>query len=335
MIIDSFDTSKKVLIVAEIGNNHEGSPELAQKLVRLAAKAGADAVKFQTIVPERLVSVLEKERIEQLKKFQLGYSQFKRLAMTAKEEGVLFLSTPFDLESARFLNCLVPAFKIASGDNNFFPLLECVADMGKPVLLSTGLAGFEEIQRSVHFIQKRWADRGITQDLAVLHCVSSYPTEAESVNLAAIWHLRELGVTVGYSDHALGIEAAVLSVTLGARIIEKHFTIDKKYSRFRDHALSADPKDLAELVEKVRQAEIFLGRGVKFVQESERENLQKMRRSIAAGRDLEKGKRIEFSDIAWVRPGGGLAPGCEAEILGKRLKRPVRAGEMILAGDVD
>lgn len=334
MNIGTMDTNKKVVIIAEVGNNHEGSYTLAEELIGRAAEAGADAVKFQTIVPERLVSVQQTARIEQLKKFQFSYEQFAALKRVADSAGILFLSTPFDIESAFLLDTIVPAFKIASGDNTFFPLLETVATTGKPIIMSAGMTELNEIQASKEFIERVWQRNSISSELALLHCVVSYPTPPEEANLLAIRALHTLGCTVGYSDHTIGVQAAVLSVALGARIIEKHFTLDKNYSAFRDHQLSADPKDLQELVQRVREAELLLGEEIKHVQAVEAGNVGPVRRSIVAACDLPQGHVLRREDISWVRPGGGLAPGREGEILGKPLCRNVQSGEQILASDV-
>jgi sialic acid synthase SpsE len=333
MRIGPYDLERDILVAAEIGNNHEGSYDLAEHLIAKAAEAGAGAVKFQTIVPDRLVSAAQSERLRQLSRFQLRYDEFERLAEVARRHGVLFLSTPFDLESARFLAPLVPAFKIASGDNNFFPMLDTVARTGKPVLLSTGLMDLADVRRSKEFIERVWREQGVAQELAVLHCVVNYPTAPADAHLRAIRSLQTLGVTVGYSDHTIGIEAAVLSVALDARVIEKHFTLDKNQSDFRDHQLSADPAEFAELVRRVKQAQVLLGTGAKRQLPSEREVAERVRRSIVAGRHLEAGTVLGWDDLGWVRPGGGLAPGEEGRVLNRRLTRTLRKGEMIRAED--
>ncbi|HYF02551.1 MAG TPA: N-acetylneuraminate synthase family protein, partial [Patescibacteria group bacterium] len=239
------------------------------------------------------------------------------------------------MESAQFLEGLVPAFKIASGDNTFFPLLKTVAETGKPIIMSAGLATFGELKKSKEFIENVWQENSLKNtDLAILHCVVSYPTPAEEANLSAILDLKKLGLTVGYSDHTLGIDAAVLSVACGARIIEKHFTIDKNYSEFRDHQLSANPQDLKELVERVKLASMLLGSGGKKIQDAERGNIQSVRRSIVARSSLKKGSEISWDSLGWVRPLNGLPAGEEHQLLGKVLKRDISEGEPILPEDV-
>lgn len=329
MKIDTLDTKTKVAIVAEIGNNHEGSYPLAKEMIGLAAEAGADAVKFQTIIPERLVSVQQKDRIKQLKSFQLSYDEFSKLANVAKNQGVIFLSTPFDIDSALFLNELVPAYKIASGDNDFFPLIELIAGTGKPIIMSTGLMNLDEVKNSASFIKNIWKENSISQELALLHCVSSYPAPLEGANLLAIRELTELADVVGYSDHTLGIEAAKISVAVGARIIEKHFTIDNNYSDFHDHQLSANPAEFKEMVDQIRMAEKVLGAGGKIPSDSELDAKKNIRRSIVAKHDMETGHKITNNDLDWVRPGSGIRPGDEKKVLGKRLKCEIKAGEII------
>lgn len=335
MKIGNFDLNKDILIVAEIGNNHEGSFALAKKMIHLAKEAGAGAVKFQAIVPDRLVSIRQKQRIRQLEKFRLSNKEFEQLSRVARREGLLFLSTPFDAVTVHSLAPLVAAFKIASGDNDFFPLINVIARTGKPIILSTGLADIKQILKTVDFIQNIWRQSEIKQEIALLHCVTSYPVRPEEANLLAIRTLgRQFNATVGYSDHTLGIDACVLAAALGARIIEKHFTIDNNYSDFHDHKISADHKDFALLVRRVREAEKMLGDGVKRLQDSEKTLLKAVRRSIVAKRKLSKGTVLNLNDLDWVRADKGLVWGQEGKILGKTLVRPVQRGESIALGDV-
>ena len=336
MKIGKLDTDKKVIVIAEIGNNHEGSFARAEEMIDLAAQAGADAVKFQTYRTEHLVSRENKDRFNTLKSFELSFDDFTMLKKSADHAGVMFMSTPFDIGSAEFLNGLVPAFKIASGDNNFYPLIETVARFGKPIILSCGLAELIELEYAKALIDRTWNEIGAQPDMALLHCVTSYPVPPAEANLMAIQTLQErFGCVTGYSDHTLGIEAAALSVASGARIVEKHFTLDNNFSEFRDHKLSADPEDFKQLVEKIRSIEEMLGTGSKISQESEKCLEASVRRSIVTARSLKAGQSIRPEDITWVRPSGGLAPGKEYRVLGKMLKRNMRAGEMILTDDIE
>jgi N,N'-diacetyllegionaminate synthase len=333
--IGGFNTDERVLVIAEIGNNHEGDFAAAAEMLHLAAEAGADVVKFQAIVPEHLVPPSQPKRLAQLRRFQLQPEQFAMLKTEADRVGVLFMCTPFDLPGVAILDPLVPAFKVSSSDNDFFPLLEAVARTGKPVVLSSGLADLDAVRRSVDVIHEVWRETGMFGDpLAVLHCAVSYPTPPEEVNLAAIRDLSTLGVTVGYSDHALGIEAAVLSVAVGARVVEKHFTSDKHRSDFRDHRLSADPAEFRAMAERIREANTLLGRGGKRVQPTEAQVASSVRRSIAAARDLVAGETLCLSDLAWLRGHAGLRPGEEDRVLGKRLLRDVAEGEFLRSEDV-
>lgn len=329
MKIGNYDLKEKIMVIAEIGNNHEGDFTLAEELIGLAAQSGVDAVKFQTIIPEHLVSIQEKERIKQLTKFQLTYDQFRKLANLAENEGIIFLSTPFDINSAIFLKNIVPAFKISSGDNNFFPLIQTIAETGKPIIMSTGLANFNQVKKSSDFIKSIWKNKEIEQELALLHCVSLYPTPHNQANLFAIRELEKLADIVGYSDHTIGTEAAMLSVAMGARIIEKHFTIDNNYSEFRDHQLSLDPDGMKRLVEGIKLANSFLGTGLIELGEDEKKSIAGSRRSIVAKRNLAAGSEIKIKDIDWVRPALGVFPGNENLILGKKLKKDLNIGELI------
>lgn len=335
MKIKDIDLTREILVVAEVGNNHEGSYALAEKLIGLAAEAGARAVKFQTFRTKNFIASCEKERIRQLKKYELSYAQFEKLKKVADREGIMFLSTPFDIDSAMFLEPLVPAFKVSSGDNNFLPMIEYIAMTGKPVVLSAGMAGFEEIAVTKEFIFDIWRKKSVEPDrLAILHCVSNYPTKPYDANLSFMNELKDLDVTVGYSDHTMGIEAALLSVAMGARIIEKHFTIDKKYSDFRDHSISADPKELKRLVRKIKHVEAILGGTKKHLLRCEESVAERARRSIAAKLDMRAGTKIQIDGLTWLRPALGLSVGEEWKVLGRVLKKGKKAGDLIELADL-
>lgn len=328
MIIGNKNSDNDVLVIAEIGNNHEGHMDIAMRLVHEAAECGLDGVKFQTYKTELFVNPTDKERYQRMKSFELSYSQFTELADLAHSLGLLFISTPLDLESARFLNSIVDAFKIASGDNDFFPLIDEVVRTGKPVILSTGASQMDLIQRTVTYIDESCKKNQNHSDLAILHCVSCYPTPEDQVNLRAITTLSDCfeHCTIGYSDHTYGIDAAVASIAAGARIVEKHFTLDKNFSSFRDHQLSADPSDMREMIQKIRITSRMCGSGEKNLQPCEMVMSNIIRRSIAAKTDLIAGHRICLEDLMWIRPASGMRPGFEQSILGKRLKTDMKRG---------
>ena len=202
--------------------------------------------------------------------------------------------------------------------------------------MSCGLSDLAQIAMSVRFIQERWQTFGLCQDLAVLHCVTSYPVPPDQANVAAVRRLAEaLPCTVGYSDHTIGLHACLAAVALGARILEKHFTLDTRFSDFRDHQLSADPPEMAELVRRVREVSLLLGTGEKVPQKNELEVEPLVRRSIVAGRDLPTGHRLRFEDLTWIRPGRGLPPGDEPKVIGRRLRRALAFGEPIQIADLE
>lgn len=327
--IAQHDLSASVMIIAEVGNNHEGDVEVAREMVVAAAEAGADAVKFQTIEPSRLVAADQPARLEQLGRFELSRAEFESLADTARANDLLFLSTPFHLPAIEWLDPIVPAFKIASGDCTYTRLLETVAQTGKPILLSTGAATLDEVRTAQQTIAAVHAENDVDPGVVLLHCVVSYPTEEADANLSAIADLATLGTMVGYSDHTSGPDAAVLSVALGARVIEKHFTLDKAYSDFRDHTLSADPDDLKSLVHRVRQAETLIGTGGKRVLPVEEEVRTAVRRAVHALRDIAAGSVLTADDTVCLRPADGIAPADEGTLIGRRVDRDIAAGTPI------
>jgi sialic acid synthase SpsE len=332
MKIGDFDTDQRVLVIAEIGNNHEGSLAEAKNLIQAAAEAGADAVKFQTFHPNLYVSSDQSERLAKLRKFELPQGDWIQLAELSDKLGILFFSTPFDLVSAENLNAIQKVFKISSGDNSFWPLIEKVASFGKPTLISTGISDLEHLRRLLSFWQKHSAP----DHLALLHCVASYPTPPHQAQLASIRILNQTfpTVTIGYSDHTLDIEAGPLAVAAGARIVEKHFTLDKKRSDFRDHQISADPSEMRNLVSRIRLAEALLGDGRLVVRDCEKDMQRAVRRSLAAARALPAGSVLSWQDLIWVRPGSGIPPGQEDLVIGKTLVFSKKQGELIFEKDL-
>jgi len=332
MRIGNVSLGERPLVIAEIGNNHEGSFDVAARLVRGAAECGVEAVKFQTFRTEHYIDRQDPARFARLKKFELRGEQFAELSKLARSLGMLFISTPLDLGSARLLEPLVDAFKVASGDNDFFPLIRQDAATGTPLIVSTGASDLARVRSAVAAVRDA---RGHTRNVALLHCVSAYPVPHVEANLRAIATLsKEFDLPVGYSDHTTGLEASVLAVALGARLIEKHFTLDHHFSDFRDHQLSANPEEMRVLLERVREASEMLGSGVKTVQPCEEAIVPVIRRSIAAARDLPARHKITLDDLDWLRPGGGIGPGNEDSVIGRRLRRAVAAGERISSDDL-
>jgi sialic acid synthase SpsE len=336
MKFGQFDLDREVLVVAEIGNNHEGNFAVAQQMLARAAEAGAGAVKFQTFIADLFVSAADPERLARLRGFQLSFDQFTQLAAQARDLGVLFFSTPLDLESAKFLNGIQPLFKIASGDNNFFPLIDLVAGFGKPLIVSTGFADLPLLERVHADVRRAWSGRATDPGLAFMHCVSCYPVAVEQANLAAIGTLRArfADCTIGYSDHTIGVKAAAYAVAAGARIIEKHFTLDKNYSSFRDHQLSADPADLRRLVESVREVNAMMGNGQREPQPCEVASVAAVRRSVAAARDIPAGAKLGADDFLWLRPGSGYPPGDERKLAGRVTARAIARGTLLRPEDL-
>jgi N,N'-diacetyllegionaminate synthase len=335
MHIGRFNLDDKVLVVAEIGNNHEGDASLAMEMVAAAAEAGADAVKVQVINPEKLVNRSQTERIAQLSAFQLPWSAFVEMASLAQNKGVLFLASAFDIQSLESIADLVSAIKIASGDLDFVPLLIKAASLNKPLLLSTGMGTLSEVRAAVKTIESRISSGSLYERLALLHCVSLYPTPLYAANLRAIQTLHQaFGLTVGYSDHTLGIEAAIMAMAMGARIIEKHFTLDKNRP-FRDHAISSDPIDLRCLAKIAHNLDLILGSGEKVPSPEEQEVARTARRCIVASRDLPEGTRLGVNDLDYIRPREGLAPAAAIKLLGRKLVVSLKAHEIILESHLE
>ncbi len=332
MILGGRDLKRERLLVAEIGNNHEGDAALALEMVAAAAEAGADAVKIQVIEPERLVRACEKERVAQLTRFKLPRAKIQALAELARAKGILFVATPFDPESLAEIADLVAAVKIASGDLDYVQLLSAAARTGKPMILSTGMGTLEEVERAVAAIALNLpAEKTVFDSLALLHCVSAYPTPLHEANLVAIETLAEtFGLITGYSDHTLGIEAAIVAACLGARIIEKHFTLDKHRASYRDHALSADPADLSRLAAAIHSLDKMMGDGKKRPGASEQNTLTAARRSVVAARDLPAGAQLTPDDLDFVRPGNGLPPSAARYLVGRRLAVGLKRHEPVL-----
>jgi len=323
---------KKPLIIAEIGNNHEGDFKVAKKLIKQAAKCNADAVKFQTFRAKNLVNEINLKRFNQLKKFELDKNEFFRLFKIAKKLRLKFISTPFDIESAKFLGKFVDMFKISSGDNNFNLLIEEVLKFKKPTIISTGFMNFNEIKNLIEMIKKK---KFPLNKLTLLHCVSDYPVKDLEANMNSISYLKKkLKINIGYSDHTIGIIAPIIATVQGADIIEKHFTLNKKYSKFRDHNLSADPNELREIVDSVARTKLMLGKFEKKLSQSEKKNLINSRRSIYALDNINKNKILNFSNLKFVRPGKGISPNKYFSLINKKTKRKIKKNSLIKNSDL-
>lgn len=335
MKIKNFDLKKKVFIIAEIGNNHEGSFKIAKKLILLAAKAGADAVKFQTYKTENFIRKEDAKRFKQLKKFELTYEQFKKLKKFAHQNKMRFISTPLDIESANFLIKNTDVIKIASGDNNFFPLIENILNSKKSIIISTGMTNFTQIKKMLRIIFKIIGKKNAKKRIGLLHCVTNYPVENSFANLKSIKFLKDkLDLTIGYSDHTIGPEASMAAVGLGARIIEKHFTIDKKFSKFRDHALSADYLDLRNMIISIRKIEKQLGSYNKEIQKSEKKMIKMVRRSGYLKRNMALNEKLKIKDINFFRPALTENFLHLYKIIGMKLRRKSRSNQILKLKDL-
>ena len=328
--------TSKVFIIAEAGVNHNGSLDLAYQLVDVAKEAGADAIKFQTFKAENVVSKLadkaeyqkkttgsDKSQLEMIKKLELSFEDFVKLKKYCDKKEIMFLSTPFDYQSIDFLYDLVDIYKIPSGEIINYPYLKHIAAKNKPLIMSTGMSNLGEIEEAINIIRSVNSEAKIS----LLHCTTNYPTPYEEVNLKAIQTLAAaFKLPVGYSDHTLGIEVPIAAVARGAKIIEKHFTLDKKLPG-PDHKASLEPSELKEMVKAIRNIEMALGDGIKKPNKSETEIMKVARRSLIATRDIRAGEIIKESDIAIKRPGTGILPKFKEIVIGMKLINDIRQDE--------
>jgi N-acetylneuraminate synthase len=320
----------KIFVIAEAGVNHNGKLAKAKELVDRAREAGADAVKFQTFRARLLATGkapvaayqrrngtgAAKNQADLLARLELSFRDFRFLKEYCDMRKITFLSTPFDEESADFLDSLgVPLFKISSGDLTDLPFLAHVARKRKPVILSTGMSELDEVRRAVDALHAAG-----NKQLTLLHCVTEYPAPFEEVNLKAMDTLaREFRVPVGYSDHTLGFEIALAAAARGAAVIEKHFTLDRRLEG-PDHAVSLSPRELADMVRAIRNIEKAMGDGVKRPTKSEEPNRRIVRKSVVAARDFAKGETITREGVILKRPGDGIPPGDLGKVLGLRAR---------------
>jgi len=326
-------------VIAEAGVNHNGDLGLAKKLVDAAAAAGADAVKFQTFTADRLAAPsapkaayqrattgAAESQLDMLRRLELSHAAHRELLAHCERQGILFMSSAFDEESADFLadDLGVALFKVPSGELTNLPFLAHLARTRRPLVVSTGMATLDEVDAAVRTITTAG-----TRDLVLLHCVSNYPAAPADVNLRAMATMAAaFGVPVGYSDHTLGLEVALASVALGARALEKHFTLDRTLPG-PDHRASLEPDDLAALVRGVRAVEASLGHGRKEPAASEADTAAAARKSVVAARDIPAGTRLTTDAITLRRPGTGLPPSMAPAVVGRTAARDIPAGTLI------
>lgn len=331
---------KRVIIIAEAGVNHNGDYQRAVDMVYAAKEAGADYVKFQTAVPELVISSVapkaeyQKEttggnesQLEMCRKIHLKLDDYLPLSELCREVGIGFMSTPFDLVS---IDCLAPLgmdfWKIPSGEITNLPYLRKIAAKGGKVILSTGMSELPEIEAAMNVIEAGGIPR---DDISLLHCNTQYPTPMRDVNLRAMEQLRSLHPgMVGYSDHTTGIEVPVAAVAMGAEIIEKHFTLDKSLPG-PDHRASLDTAELRAMVNAIRNIELAIGDGEKHVSDSERPNIEIARKSIIAARDIKAGEILTEENLTVKRPGNGISPMRWDEVVGSRAIRDFKADHLI------
>ncbi len=333
---------KKTLIIAEAGVNHNGDLQMAKELIKVAAIAGADVVKFQTFSAEKLVSQsaqladyqernmddTAENQLEMLKKIELPRTWHYELKKYADELGILFCSTPFDEDALDFLCELgIPFIKIPSGEITNKPFLQRIASKNKQIILSTGMASMAEVNDAINVL----LEEGLSiEKLTVLHCNTEYPTPFEDVNLRAMHQFeKHFGVKYGYSDHTLGSEVAIAAVALGASVIEKHFTLDKNLPG-PDHKASLEPNELSDFIQFIRNTEkIISGSGVKEPSRSEAKNKVVARKSIHLRNSINEGQLIVLNDLEMKRPGDGISPMDYELVLSKKVKRNINAGEQL------
>lgn len=330
---------KKVLIIAEAGVNHNGDIELAKKLIECAYEAGADIVKFQTGLPQNVMSryapkaeyqkkntgTFDDSQLEMARTFTLKYEDFNLLKNYAEKIGIKFLSTAFDLESINYLHSIgMRVWKIPSGEITNLPYLRRIGAFKEPIIMSTGMASMEEVEDAVNVLR----DCG-SEDIVLLHCTTDYPTAFEDVNLKAMETLKEkFGTEVGYSDHTLGFDISIAAVALGATVIEKHFTLDRNMDG-PDHKASLEPNELKSMVQAIRNIEKAIGDGVKIPKDAELKNIVVARKSIVAKTNIKQGEFFSEENLTTKRPGNGISPMKWDYVIGKRAIRDFLEDELI------
>lgn len=331
---------KKTFIIAEAGVNHNGQLDLAYKLIDEGVKAGADAVKFQTAVPELVMTEYATKaeyqitntgeagsQIEMAKKIHLPLDAYKGLKEYCEKNNIIFLSTPFDMKSLELLLSFnMPYMKIPSGEITNYPYLKKIGEQNMNVIISTGMATLLDVKECLDLITASGTEKN---KVTLLHCTTEYPAPLEDVNLKAMLTLKEtFGVNVGYSDHTKGIEVSIAAAAMGATVIEKHFTLDKNMEG-PDHVASLEPNELAEMVRCIRNVDLAMGDGVKQIVASEEKNIVIARKSILAAHNIEEGEVFSEENLIVKRPGSGINPMRWNEVIGEKAKRKFLKDELI------
>lgn len=316
-------------IIAEAGSNHNGSIEQAKKLIDIAVEARADAVKFQTFTGDKLFSKSHPAN-EIVKKFELKLQWHKELKEYCDNKQIMFMTTPFQKDAVDLLEKLnVEGYKIASGDMDYYPLLDYVSSTGKPVILATGMAYMDEVEEAFNRIKK-----GKTDEIAILHCISNYPPKNEYINLKAIKTLKEqFNCPVGFSDHSMGITMPIAAVAMGANIIEKHFTISRELEGM-DHFYALEPQELKQMVMEIRKVEQAMGMGVKVPVKGEFSERHYARRGIIAACDIKEGQIISEEHLDYVRPVNGIESKYYEEIIGRKINKDLKKDEPLCWEDL-
>lgn len=330
-------------IIAEAGVNHNGSIDTAKRLIDIAVDAGSDAVKFQTFKAVKVVTDTaskakyqientgtDESQYEMLKQLELSTDTFRELAAYCMSKNIIFMSTPFDEESADMLdNFGMSIFKIPSGEITNKPLIQHIARKKKPIILSTGMSYLGEVEKAINWINEIRDKLDKKPELTLLHCVSNYPAEVEDSNLLAIKTMeRAFGLPVGYSDHTLGIEISIAAVALDAKVIEKHFTIDGNMEG-PDHKASLEPDELKTMVNAIRNVEKAMGNGIKRPTRNEEDTRNIARRSLVAARRIKAGETVTLNDISIKRPGTGIAPELIEQIINKVAKIDIKKDSLL------
>lgn len=328
------------IVIAEIGVNHNGCTETAVRMIREAAKAGADYVKFQTFKAEALVCASasraayqqrncggDESQLQMLRRYELTADDFAMLAEECRRNGVGFLSSPFDMESIALLRSFdMDYWKIPSGEITNLPYLRAIARVARNIIMSTGMSTPEEIGQAVEAIEREGFDR---KNITLLHCNTQYPTPMSDVNLRAMLALRQFGCGhTGYSDHTQGITVPIAATALGAEMIEKHFTLDKSQAG-PDHRASTDPAELRAMISAIREVELALGSEDKTPSESERPNRAVARKSIVAAKAIRRGEMLTEDNITAKRPGTGISPMLWDSVIGTAAIRDFQPDELI------